>query len=153
MINFHGEVVSKKYTTLFYFAIGGLIGPLVWAVSKNLGMAVAVDYTIAMLWPTWSLATFEYSLGQPWAGLIAVVANMLLFVLIGVFSLLAPSGVWRVISFASVCAALIWLNYWLNGWDILSLLVAVAVVAVLYCMTGRQACQRVGSRKALDRGR
>lgn len=125
------------YKGMLVFSVGGLVGPILWGISRISGLSVALDYIVAMLWPAWMLGTFEYSVGEALAALIAVVANIVLFSAIDAFTFASLSFAWRLTSFVCVIVFLVWLNYWLNNWDVPSMAVSIGFIAILYALTQR----------------
>lgn len=123
---------TRFYISMAIFSLAGLLGPLIWWASRLTNSTNYIHNIVAMLWPTWMLATFEYSTGKVIAAFIAVGANVLVFAFLGLFVSISFSQAWRVISFTIITLTLIWLNYWLNNWHFPSLIITIVIFIGLY---------------------
>lgn len=119
--------MRTKIQVLSMYILFGLIGP---ALSLLQGHSDFLSVLASHLWPTWGIATIEYSVGSIIAALYAVGANLLLFSILGGLALLSNSVTWNGFFLSLVVTLIFAFSYVMHSIDLLCISIALVLHGV-----------------------
>jgi hypothetical protein len=150
--------MSRTLKSTLVFSAAGLLGPLIrfaaWPPSRfNASAPKSVgnflyDFVL-LLWPTQPMAVVEVNVGSVAAAALAIIANLIVFAILGAaVGIIGGTRTRVVVAYVAVCGLLFLFDLWGAGFsfaylNVLALVVALVLYAVpFWVITRGHAFQR-----------